>query len=92
MPIGLVGLIIAAIFAAAMSSIAAELNSLATATVIDIYRRLVAPQASDQRLLTVSKIATAGWGLFACVMAVYAVRMLRDNLIEVLESDYVRMA
>ena len=43
MPIGLVGLIIAAIFAAAMSSIAAELNSLATATVIDIYKRLMRP-------------------------------------------------
>ena len=43
LPIGLVGLIIAAIFAAAMSSIAAELNSLATATVIDIYRRLLKP-------------------------------------------------
>ena len=47
MPIGLVGLMIAAIFAAAMSSIAAELNSLATATVIDIYRRLLKPTASD---------------------------------------------
>jgi Na+/proline symporter len=54
MPIGLVGLMIAAIFAAAMSSIAAELNSLATATVIDVYRRLIRPVASDAHFLRVS--------------------------------------
>ena len=56
MPIGLVGLIIAAIFAAAMSSIAAELNSLATATVIDVYQRLLKPTASDAHYLRVSKL------------------------------------
>jgi len=81
MPVGLVGLIIAAIFAAAMSSIAAELNSLATATVIDIYKRFVAPNATDTQYLNVSKWATAGWGLFACVMAVFAARL--GSLIEV---------
>ncbi|MEO8481626.1 MAG: sodium:solute symporter [Acidobacteriota bacterium] len=81
MPVGLVGLIIAAIFAAAMSSIAAELNSLATATVIDIYKRFVAPEASDAQYLNVSKWATAAWGLFACVMAVFAARL--GSLIEV---------
>src|SRR5574338_819907 len=63
MPIGLVGLIIAAIFAAAMSSIAAELNSLATATVIDIYRRLIKPEASDSHYLRISRLATGAWGL-----------------------------
>jgi Na+/proline symporter len=81
MPIGFVGLIIAAIFAAAMSSIAAELNSLATSTVIDIYKRLLAPSADERRLLFVSKLSTAAWGLFACVMAVYAARL--GSLIEV---------
>jgi solute:Na+ symporter, SSS family len=81
MPIGLVGLIIAAIFAAAMSSIAAELNSLATATVMDIYKRLLAPNAEDHQLLRMSKWSTAAWGLFACVMAVYAARL--GSLIEV---------
>jgi Na+/proline symporter len=81
MPIGLVGLIIAAIFAAAMSSIAAELNSLATSTVIDIYRRLIRPDAADRHYLNVSRLATAAWGLFACVMAVYAARL--GSLIEV---------
>ncbi|MEO7191848.1 MAG: sodium:solute symporter [Vicinamibacterales bacterium] len=81
MPIGLIGLIIAAIFAAAMSSIAAELNSLATASVIDVYKRLIRPEASDRHYLSVSKWATAGWGLFACVMAMYAARL--GSLIEV---------
>jgi Na+/proline symporter len=81
MPIGLTGLIIAAIFAAAMSSIAAELNSLATATVIDVYKRLIRPVATDTHYLRVSRWATAGWGLFACLMAVYAAQL--GSLIEV---------
>ncbi len=81
MPLGLVGLLIAAIFAAAMSSIAAELNSLATATVIDVYRRHVKPVAEDSHYLMVSKLATAGWGVFACVAAVYAAQF--GSLIEV---------
>jgi SSS family transporter len=81
MPIGLVGLIIAAIFAAAMSSIAAELNSLATATVIDVYRRLLKPAASDAHYLRVSKWVTLGWGLVACAVASVAVEL--GSLIEV---------
>jgi SSS family transporter len=71
LPVGLVGLMIAAIFAAAMSSIAAELNSLATATVIDFYRRLLRPGASEAHYLAVSRGATLAWGLFACAVAVY---------------------
>jgi Na+/proline symporter len=81
LPAGIVGLVIAAIFAAAMSSIAAELNSLATSTVIDIYRRILKPSASDAHYLLVSKIATAGWGLFACVVAMFAAGL--GSLIEV---------
>lgn len=81
LPIGLVGLMIAAIFAAAMSSIAAELNSLATATVIDFYRRHLKKTASDHHYLLVSKLATAFWGLFASVVAVYAAHL--GSLIEV---------
>jgi Na+(H+)/acetate symporter ActP len=72
MPIGLVGLIIAAIFAASMSTVAAELNSLATATLIDFYKRLFVPEAADAHYLTVAKWATAFWGVFACGVAVYA--------------------
>jgi solute:Na+ symporter, SSS family len=81
LPIGLAGLFIAAILAAAMSSIAAELNSLATTTVIDFYRRWISDSASDEHLLTVSKLATLFWGLFACVVATYAVKL--GSLIEV---------
>lgn len=81
MPAGVIGLIIAAIFAAAMSSIAAELNSLSTATVIDFYRRHFRPEAPDSHYLNVSKLATAGWGLFACIVALYAGRL--GTLIEV---------
>ncbi len=75
------GLFIAAVLAAAMSSIAAELNSLSTATVIDFYRRLVRTSASDAHYLAVSKLATGVWGAFACVVAVYAVAL--GSLIEV---------
>ena len=72
LPIGIVGLWIAAIITAATDSIAAELNSLSTASVIDFYKRLVNPSASDAHYLTVSRIATGGWGIFAGAVAVYA--------------------
>jgi Na+/proline symporter len=84
MPIGLVGLLIAAIFAAAMSSIAAELNALATATVIDVYKRHLKPVAEDSHYLFVSKLATAIWGVLACTAAVYAVQL--GSLIEVVNT------
>ena len=80
-PLGLVGLIIAAIFAAAMSSIAAELNSLSAATIIDFYRRHVRTGATDAHYLRVSKLATGFWGAFACVVATFAVTL--GSLIEV---------
>ncbi len=81
LPIGLVGLFIAAVIAAAMSSISSELNSLSTASVIDFYRRWFRPEASDDHYLTVSKVTTAFWGVFACIVAVYAVSL--GSLIEV---------
>ncbi len=81
LPVGLVGLFLAAVMAAAMSSIAAELNSLSTATVIDFYRRWVRPVAPDAHFLRVSKAATLFWGLFACVVASYAGSL--GSLIEV---------
>jgi Na+/proline symporter len=81
MPIGLVGLIIAAIFAAAMSSIAAELNSLSTATLIDFYRRYVKPEATERHYIAVSWTATAVWGVLACIVAVFAANL--GSLIEV---------
>ena len=81
MPIGLVGLMIAAIFVAAMSASGGELNALATATIIDFYRRLWVKDASDAHYLAVSKLATVGWGLFACVVAIYSAN--QGALIEV---------
>jgi Na+/proline symporter len=81
LPLGLAGLFIAGVMAAAMSAIAAELNSLATATVIDFYRRWVKPVASDAHFLNVSKAATAFWGLFACFVAIKAATL--GSLIEV---------
>ena len=84
LPVGLVGLIIAAIFAAAMSSIAGEVNSLATTTVIDIYKRHVRREADDAHYLLVSKLATGFWGLVACAFAIYAARA--GSLIEVVNK------
>jgi Na+/proline symporter len=81
LPIGLIGLLIVGILMAATDTIAAELNSLSTATVIDFYRRWARPQASDAHYLTVSKIATGLWGLFACAIAVWAAEL--GSLIEV---------
>jgi SSS family solute:Na+ symporter len=81
LPVGLVGLLIAAILAAAMSTISAELASLSTATVIDFYRRWWAADAPDGQLLWVSRVAVGVWGLFASVVAIYAVNL--GSLIEV---------
>jgi Na+/proline symporter len=81
LPIGLVGLMIAAIFAAAMSASGGELSALATATVIDFYRRHLVKEATDAHYVAVSKGATLFWGLFACVVAMYAAN--QGSLIEV---------
>jgi Na+(H+)/acetate symporter ActP len=77
----LTGIFIAAVLAAAMSSIAAELNSLSTATVIDFYKRWFRQEAPDSHFLRVSKVATGFWGLFACLIATWAVAL--GSLIEV---------
>ncbi len=81
MPIGIAGLLIAAIFAAAMSTIAGELSALSTATIIDFYRRFVRPVATDRHFLLVSRLATGFWALFASVVAVSAAEL--GSLIEV---------
>ena len=72
LPIGLVGLMMVAIILAATDSIAAELNSLSTATVIDFYKRYAKPEATDTHYLNVSKLATAFWGVFASIVAIWA--------------------
>ena len=84
MPMGVIGLIIAAIFAAAMSSISAELNSLATATTIDFYRRHFKTDADDRHYVRFGKFATLVWGIFACIVALYATNL--GSLIEVVNK------
>jgi len=72
LPAGLVGLILAAILSASMSSSAAELNALASVTVIDIYKRLWKRNASEGHYLRASKMATVFWGLYAISFAQFA--------------------
>lgn len=81
LPLGFAGIFLAAVLAAAMSSIAAELNSLSTATVVDFYQRWYRPSASDTELLNAGRIFTALWGVFACIVALYAATL--GSLIEV---------
>lgn len=83
-PPGVVGLLIAAIFAAAMSTIAAELASLSTATVMDFYKRHFKPEATDQHYLRFSKLATGAWGVFAMIVALNATKL--GSLIEVVNK------
>ncbi len=71
LPAGVVGLIIAVIFTAAMSSTSGEINSLAAVTVIDLYRRHVRQNATDHHYLTASRVATVFWGAYAVVFAQY---------------------
>jgi Na+/proline symporter len=75
LPSGLAGLVIAVIFAAAMSSLSGEFNSLATASMIDFYKRFVRTDGGDAHDLLMSRVFTAFWGLFACVIALQAGRL-----------------
>lgn len=72
LPIGLIGLLLAAIIAASMSSTSAELNSLASTSMVDIYKRLIKKNASDNHYLKFSKYATIGWGIYAIIFALLA--------------------
>lgn len=72
LPHGISGLVIAAIFAAAMSNLSGSLNSLASTTVIDFYRPLINPNASDESLLKLSRWLTAMWGMILIVIAFLA--------------------
>lgn len=80
LPAGLVGLLLAVIFSAAMSSSSSELNALASTTLVDIYRRSVKQDGSPKHYLTASKLFTVAWGLIAILFATYA--SLLDNLIQ----------
>jgi Na+/proline symporter len=84
MPVGIVGLIMAAIFAAAMSTISAEVNSLATVSVVDVYKRHVRKGREDRHYLKAARWATAFWGAYAVVTAQYAANL--GSLIEVVNK------
>ncbi|MBM4194301.1 MAG: sodium:solute symporter [Gemmatimonadetes bacterium] len=84
LPLGLAGLFIAAVIAAAMSAVAGELSALSTCSVIDFYRRWFKPEATDAHYLKVGRTATALWGLIACGVAVYAASL--GSLIEVVNK------
>ena len=80
LPKGVVGLLFAVIFAAAMSSSSSELNALGSTTTIDLYKRSVKKEASDAHYVGSSKVFTAFWGLGAILFATYA--SLFENLIQ----------
>ncbi len=80
LPAGIIGLILAAIFSASMSSTSAELNALASTTVIDIYKRMIKKDADDRHYLRVSRLATILWGAYAITFALFANRL--GSLIE----------
>ncbi|MDX2171974.1 MAG: sodium:solute symporter [Bacteroidota bacterium] len=80
LPIGVVGLLIAIIFLASMGSMASGLNSLASTTIIDFYKRLFKKEESDKSYLSASRWTTVIWGLFCIMVAFYASRV--GNLIE----------
>ncbi|NNC86601.1 MAG: hypothetical protein HKN75_11020 [Bacteroidia bacterium] len=80
LPKGLIGLLIAVMFSAAMSSTSAELNSLASTTTIDFYKRAINKTATDTQYLNWSKVFTLGWGILAIAFAMMA--ELFDNLVE----------
>ncbi len=72
LPIGFVGLLIAAIISASMSSTSAELNALASTTVMDFYKRLIKNNADDYHYVKISRMATVFWGIYAILFALLA--------------------
>ncbi len=80
LPEGIIGLLIAVIFAASMSSTSSELNALASTSIVDIYKRSIYKKGDDKHYLSVSKWATVLWGIYAIAVAEFANRM--GSLIE----------
>jgi len=79
LPVGLVGLVIAAVFSGSMSSMSGEISALGATTVVDLWRRLIGG-SQGQREVWVGRIATFAWGCFAMAFAEYAARL--GSLIE----------
>jgi len=80
LPVGIVGILIAIIFLASMGSTASGLNSLASTTVVDFYKRIYNSSGSESLYLSASRIATVVWGIFCVIVAIYASKL--GNLIE----------
>jgi len=80
LPHGLIGLLLAVVFSAAMSSTASELNSLASTTTVDIYKRSINATANDYHYVKASKWFTAGWAVFGMLFA--SVANQAENLIQ----------
>jgi SSS family transporter len=80
LPRGLIGLLIAIIFLASMGSTASALNSLASTSVVDIYKRSINHGASDEKYVLASRLATVFWGVVCVGMALYASKV--GNLLE----------
>ncbi|HEX6097517.1 MAG TPA: sodium:solute symporter [Thermoanaerobaculia bacterium] len=72
LPVGLVGVLMAAIFCAAMSATASGLNALASTSVIDVWKRLIQRDLSDHTYVRISKAMTVAWGVFCIAFALYA--------------------
>ncbi|WP_164110146.1 MULTISPECIES: sodium:solute symporter [Sphingobacterium] len=79
-PKGFIGLLIAIIMLASMGATASAINSLASTTVIDIYKRFINKQGSERTYLKASRLFTLGWGIFTVIIALYANKL--GNLLE----------
>ncbi|MCA5006675.1 sodium:solute symporter family transporter [Sphingobacterium bovistauri] len=79
-PKGLIGLLIAIIMLASMGATSSAINSLASTTVIDIYKRLINKNGSEKTYLNASRICTFGWGIFTIIVAIFANKL--GNLLE----------
>lgn len=80
LPHGIIGLLMAVIFSAAMSSSSSELNSLGSTTVIDFYKRMINDSGTEKHYLFMSRLFTVFWGILALLFAVFASQL--DNLIQ----------
>jgi SSS family transporter len=80
LPHGLIGLLLAVVFSAAMSSTASELNALASTSAVDIYKRSIRPNESDDHYVKASRWLTVGWAVFGMVFA--SVANQAENLIQ----------
>lgn len=80
LPQGLIGLLIAVILSASMSSTSSEINALASTSIIDIYKRIINKEGTDQHYLKVSKLISVAWGLYAILFATFANKL--GSLIE----------